>query len=84
MISWGGWFSAVLHAYGIFMFNFFGINIQLRGSSLSKEDYHKFVKLQTVLLMLLMTVIISSSCSYTTGRCRTVTDCTKIKFWWCF
>ena len=26
------------------MYNFFTINIQLRGSSLSKEDYHKFLK----------------------------------------
>ena len=47
---------------------FFRINIQLRESSLSKEDNHKFLKFTKVLLMFLMAVIIISSCSYTTGK----------------
>ena len=48
MISWGGRFSAVLHAYGIFMFNFFKELIfncvGHPGQKKSKEDYHKFLK----------------------------------------
>ena len=69
MISWGGRFSVVLHFYGIFMFDFLRINIQLHGSSLSKEDrLSQILKLTNSSPDALMAVIISSSCSYTTGK----------------
>ena len=70
MISWGRWFSAALQVCDIFMFTFLEL-IQLLGSSLSKDDCHKFLKF--------LNADSSSdssdgrdhqnsSCSYTTGK----------------
>ena len=82
MISWGGRFSAVLHAYGIFMFNFFKeLIFNCVGHPCQKKTITNSIKLQIVLLMLLMAVIISSSCCYTTGKSELESQSGFQDFW---